>query len=263
MSKKARSSSPPDLSRLLDFPMDRQLKDALSSAATLKRHKAGDSVFHFSLHRQDVHVVASGVLMRRQLHSSGSEGFLTRFHGAKNILGLESLFTPGIQGHLKVVDTAVTDAETWAIPVAEFDALVTRYPTFARGLIHYLSRENAIVTMLVIMRKRKDNPGFLARVLLQLLGLFRASLPKEDECLISNISRNHLAEYTGMSRQMVFGILGKLEKSGIIRREGRNLRIENLEALVRAATLEEPKRSRHPAPLAYQFSIPAWSAPLR
>lgn len=258
---KARSQVFPFRS-LLDFPLNRRLAGDLASAAIPMHHKAGDPVFHSSQPDPCVHIVASGVLMRHQLHSSGGEGFLTRFLGAKNILGLERLFTPGVQGLLNVVDTAVTPVDTLAIPLATFDALVTRHPIMARGLIHYLAREHAIVGMQVVMRKRKDNPGFLARVLLQLLGLFRASLPSGDKFLIMNISRNNLAEYTGMTRQMAYGILGRFERLGILCREGRHLRITDLDGLVEAATREEPKQPRNPAPLAYQFSIPAWSEPL-
>ena len=248
----------------VDFEVSEEFLRDLNASARARSFQPGDIVFHFAHDNTHIHLVTSGVLMRHQMHSSGKMQVLTKFLGFKNLLGLDMLYAPGSDGHIKVVDTAVTAVTTLAVPLAVFDGFVTRHPAVARGMVHYFSRENAITTMQFIIRKRKGNASYLARVVLQLLGLYRASLPEGDRFLITGLTRNDLADFTGMSRQMVSGILGRFEVSGILKREVKSLRVTNLKGLVVIATSEEPRsdQAQDPSPQSYQITLPAWSEPL-
>jgi CRP/FNR family transcriptional regulator, polysaccharide utilization system transcription regulator len=135
-----------------------------------------------------------------------------------NLLGLTSLsedFNTYQYSAMAYVDTDIRQ-----IDINAFRTLVGRNPRFAREVIDILSSNNVQITGRFFCLMHKQAYGRLADILLCLSDrIFKTQdfeLP---------LSRQDLAELSGMSSETVIRMLKKFDDEGLIRMEGKNFSV--------------------------------------
>jgi CRP/FNR family transcriptional regulator len=123
---------------------------------------------------------------------------------------------------------AYLDTEIRQIDIAVFRILVGRNPAFAREVIDILSSNNVQITGRFFCLTHKQSFGRMADILLCLSDrIFKTAefeLP---------LSRQDLAELSGMSSETVIRTLKKFDEDGLIRMEGKNFSVLDYERLRR------------------------------
>jgi CRP-like cAMP-binding protein len=135
-----------------------------------------------------------------------------------NLLGLTSIseeFNTYQYSAMAYVDTRIRQ-----IDINAFRTLVMQNPAFSREVINILSSNNVQVTGRFFCLTHKQAYGRLADILLCLSDrIFKTAdfeLP---------LSRQDLAELTGMSSETVIRILKRFDNEGLIRMEGKNFSV--------------------------------------
>ena len=149
---------------------------------------------------------------------NGSNTLVLKIIPSGNLLGLTSIseeFNTYQYSAMAYVDTQIRQ-----IDIQAFRTLVTNNPAFAREVINILSSNNVQVTGRFFCLMHKQAYGRLADILLCLSD--RIFKTPEFEL---PLSRQDLAELTGMSSETVIRILKKFDQEGLIRMEGRNFSV--------------------------------------
>jgi len=149
---------------------------------------------------------------------NGKDTMILKIISSGNLLGLTSIseeFNTYQYSALAYVDTSIRQ-----IDINAFRTLVSQNPRFAREVIDILSSNNVQITGRFFCLTHKQAYGRLADILLCLSDrIFNTpdfELP---------LSRQDLAELTGMSSETVIRMLKKFDNEGLIRMEGKNFSV--------------------------------------
>lgn len=149
---------------------------------------------------------------------NGKNTLILKIIPSGNLLGLTSIsedFNTFQYSAMAYVDTEVRQ-----IDISAFRKMVNQNPTFAREVIDILTSNNVQITGRFFCLTHKQAYGRLADILLCLSD----RIFKTDEFELP-LSRQDLAELSGMSQETVIRMLKKFDDEGLIHMEGRSLRV--------------------------------------
>ncbi|HBB90369.1 MAG TPA: hypothetical protein DC042_01205 [Bacteroidales bacterium] len=157
---------------------------------------------------------------------NGKSTLVLKIIPSGNLLGLTSIseeFNTFQYSAMAYVETDIRQ-----IDIAAFRRLVNQNSAFAREVIDILSSNNVQITGRFFCLSHKQAYGRLADILLCLSDrIFKTAdfeLP---------LSRQDLAELSGMSSETVIRMLKKFEEDGLIRMEGKNFSVLDYSRLKR------------------------------
>jgi CRP/FNR family transcriptional regulator len=157
---------------------------------------------------------------------NGKNTLVLKIIPSGNLLGLTSISEEFNTYQYSAM--AYLDTEIRQIDIAVFRILVGRNPAFAREVIDILSSNNVQITGRFFCLTHKQSFGRMADILLCLSDrIFKTAefeLP---------LSRQDLAELSGMSSETVIRTLKKFDEDGLIRMEGKNFSVLDYERLRR------------------------------
>lgn len=149
---------------------------------------------------------------------NGKDTLILKIIPSGNLIGLTSIseeFNTFQYSAMAYVETSVRQ-----IDINAFRTLVNENPIFAREVINILSSNNVQITGRFFCLTHKQAYGRLADILLCLSDrIFKTpdfELP---------LSRQDLAELSGMSSETVIRMLKKFDDEGLIRMEGKNFSV--------------------------------------
>jgi CRP/FNR family transcriptional regulator len=155
---------------------------------------------------------------------NGKDSLVLKIIPPGNLLGLTSIseeFNTYQYSAVAYVDTIIRQ-----IDIGAFRSLVGQNPAFAREVIDILSSNNVQITGRFFCLTNKQAYGRLADIILCLTDrIFKTTdfeLP---------LSRQDLAELSGMSSETVIRILKKFNQDGLIRLKGKNFSVLDYERL--------------------------------
>jgi CRP/FNR family transcriptional regulator len=172
----------------------------------------------------------SGVLKVSSLDEDGGEHIVSLIHPA-GFVG--ELFAPA--AHHDIV--AITDSELCVFPRERYEKALERFPALGRALLRRSSQD--------LLQSRALLAAVTGRTAIQrvagfLLTLARAASPhhgRPAQHFDLMLTRGEIAALLGLTIETVSRQLTKLEKDGVIRREGaRGIRVEQAERLARLAS---------------------------
>jgi len=195
-----------------------------------QRLKRGDTVFSAGDENDRSATLISGVLKLSTFDRDGTEHIVSLIHPA-GFVG--ELFTP--VAHHDVI--ALTDCELCIFPRVEYERALQRFPELGRALLRRSTQD--------LLDTRELLASVTGRTAMQrvsglLLALARAA--SDSECHVSRqfdlvLTRGEIASLLGLTIETVSRKLTKLEKTGIIRREGaRGIEIRDVSALGKHAS---------------------------
>lgn len=143
-----------------------------------------------------------------------------------HFIGLSSIY----DGNSSFIYSATTyiDSEASLIDINVFKNLIRKNPGFAYEIINIQNENAAQVYGRFFCLTRKQSHGLIADLMLCLSNrVFKAN----DFCL--PITRNDLAELTGLSIESVMRIMREFKEEGLIETKGKNVKVLKPESLER------------------------------
>lgn len=148
----------------------------------------------------------------------GQDTLILKIIPSGNLLGLTSISEEFNTFQYSAM--AYVESDIRQIDLTAFRTLINQNPVFAREVINILSSNNVQITGRFFCLTHKQAYGRLADILLCLSDrIFKTAefeLP---------LSRQDLAELSGMSSETVIRMLKKFDEEGLIRMEGKNFSV--------------------------------------
>ena len=187
--------------------------------------KTGDFLWQPDEHVQYINYIESGIARTYLVHESGRRKIIS-YHGSGTIF-------PGFHElEFKIEQTLVTEAITpmkiWRFSRDEFGQLMDAYPQINKYMLNSYARY--INLLLFETAHQEYNSGFV-RVCNVILLLHNAQSEVGQGILV--FSQEELAELVGMSRVNLTRHIGRLREEGIIDTARREIKILNIQTLMR------------------------------
>lgn len=183
-----------------------------------------DDVFH------SVYAVRSGSLKSYSTAGDGVEQ-VTAFYLPGEILGMDAI---GADKHLSSA-IALETAAVCEIPFELLGELSTRLPKLQRHFFQLMSQEIAADQQLIAMLSKHSADQRVAAFLLN-LSARNAHRKLSATVFRLSMSRADMGSYLGLTVETMSRVFGRLQKSGVITANGREVEIINPELLRETAT---------------------------
>ncbi|MBI9033997.1 MAG: Crp/Fnr family transcriptional regulator [Bacteroidales bacterium] len=176
------------------------------------------------------HVISfSSGLAKVSIEGNNQKNLILRFLTPTQFIGGPGLYVDRLH-HFSV--TALEPSRVCFIDFSVFKQLIRKNCDFADAFIKYISKEGIFDYDRFISLTQKHMHGRIADALIY--------LDKEVFCSKDNgirISRNDLAEFTGMSADSAIRILKQMTTDNIVETKGRTIHILDLESLKRISQI--------------------------
>jgi CRP-like cAMP-binding protein len=198
----------------------------LEGAAILHRFSPGETVFAPEVHPHSVYLLCEGRVRIYRLSEGGSETTFG-YVAPGEVFGE----LPAFGDHPREsFAEAVVPSVVWKVPLAVFQELLEGRPSLVfevtKQIGQRLKRIESRVESLVFLDARTR----LARILLELACDLGVS-SDGDAVIDAELTQSELATLVGATRQTVNASLGELIHDGLVERDGKRLRIPNVERL--------------------------------
>jgi len=187
--------------------------------------KKGEFLFQQGNSFNSVYAVRSGALKTFSIAGNGSEQ-LVGFHLPSELVGLA-----GAENEIHTVCAQALETTTVCeIPYVKLDELSLQLPQLRRQIMRLMSREIRDDQQMMILLSKKTADERIASFLVNLSMRFRARGYSATSFRLS-MSRHDIGSYLGLAIETVSRIFTKMQTSGIISNEGRQINIMRLNEL--------------------------------
>lgn len=204
---------------------DADVRQFSSLVFSHRRLKQGQALYRAGDTCGSVYLVRSGFIKTVILHPDGREQ-VSGFYMAGEMLGLD-----GIASGKHASDaTALTDTDVCVVPYDRFETLSHEAETVQRHLYRMLSQEvvrkQSMMLLLGSMRAEERVATFLLNLSQRLVAQgFSAS------DFILRMTRDEIGSLLGMKLETVSRIFSRFQKDGLIKIEGKHVRILSIDGL--------------------------------
>jgi CRP/FNR family transcriptional regulator len=172
-----------------------------------------------------VYLLRSGFIKTVVLHPDGREQ-VSGFYMAGEMLGLD-----GIASGKHASDaSALTDSEVCVVPYERLETVSHEAASVQRYLYRMLSQEVVRKQSMMLLLGSMRAEERVATFLLNLSQRFTAQGFSSSDFIL-RMTRDEIGSLLGMKLETVSRILSKFQKAGVIRIEGKHVRIVHLEGL--------------------------------
>jgi len=171
---------------------------------------------------RNVYVIHSGLVKLYRSLEHGIQATVRLVHPGE-LFGYTSLVA---EEPYSLSAEAILISELCVFSAAAFFKTLEIDPSFARGLLKQTAQELRSTRRDLLLRAEHDATSKIASHLIELNGPGNVANPTSIR-----ITRTALADLAGSAQETVSRVLGKLERSGLIERKGRNIVIRDKEGL--------------------------------
>ncbi len=188
-------------------------REALAAAGRIREIARGDILFHAGDEMTACATLISGAMKVTSIDPDGEERILALVHPS-GFIG--ELFQPFAQYDV----VALTDSKLCTFSRANMDGAIDRYPSLARALLRR-SQEDLHRAHLLLQLTGKHSANEKVGSLILAMAQAASDSPCHPAAQFElPLSRGEMANMLGLTIETVSRQLSRLEKSGIIRREG-------------------------------------------
>lgn len=206
----------------LCLPLSLNLEDMDALDEIVKRGrplKKGDYLFRQGDAFSSVFAVRSGALKTFSLSDTGEEQ-ITGFHLPSELVGLSAM-----DGELYPVSAlALETTSICEIPFERLDELAVQLPQLRRQLMRLMSREIRDDQQMMLLLSKKTADERIATFLVNLSARFRARGFSAQNFRLA-MSRNEIGNYLGLAVETVSRVFTRIQQSGLIEAEGKEVQI--------------------------------------
>ena len=178
--------------------------------------------------RNEVMFVERGILAKSRVDTSGNRQIVALRYASEGIL-------PG-EGRLGVSLRAIVPTTLLVGKASDLDAIIARHPEIAAFFVKLLQRENRINYEWLTSCGRRDSLARVAHFLLEMAR--RTDASPESDGMANPFTQAEIADMTGQTSVNVNRMFARLERDGMIRREGKRIFFLDTEAMRRRAEFD-------------------------
>ena len=178
--------------------------------------------------RNEVMFVKSGMLSKYKPDGSGRRQIVALRFPGEGILPREGAAGYGIQ--------AIVRAEIMIGKAEDFDPLVESNPEMARFFWRLIQRNEAIGYEWLVNCGRRDSTARVAHLLCETAT--RTGTDVDHQTLVNPFTQQQIADITGQTSVNVNRVFADLERQGLIRRAGREIRFLDWPEMRRIASFQ-------------------------
>ena len=192
--------------------LDREAADALLDAATHRQYANGTTVFHQGDEPGQLSQVVTGLVKLSRIDPNGEQTTL-RFMGPGELIGCVAVFQ---QFPFPATATAIKPSGVLCWGAAQIRDLIRRYPAISSNALKTVGDRAREMVERVTESSAKGAEARIAGALLRLAGQVGRTCSEGVE-VASPITRNDMAEMTGVTYFTVSRVLSAWQKQGIVR----------------------------------------------
>ena len=178
--------------------------------------------------RNEVMFVKSGILSKYKPDGSGRRQIVALRFPGEGVLPREGAAGYGIQ--------AIVRAEILVGKAEDFDPLVEKNPELGRFFWRLVQRNEAIGYEWLVNCGRRDSTARVAHLLCETAA--RTGIDGNHQALINPFTQQQIADITGQTSVNVNRVFADLERQGLIRRAGREIRFLDWPEIRRVASFQ-------------------------
>jgi len=199
-----------------------ELDSIIKRSRPLRR---GEHLFRPGDTFESVYAVRSGAFKTYTLTEEGEEQ-VTGFYLPGEILGMDGLSTNQHSNAAKALESAAI----CEIPFSKLEALSSRIPTLQRHFFQLMSREIQADQQLMLLLTKKPADERVAALLLNLSSRYTRRGLSANRFRLP-MSRNDIGNYLGLAVETVSRIFTRLQQSGVLTVDGKEIAVTNRQAL--------------------------------
>jgi CRP/FNR family transcriptional regulator, anaerobic regulatory protein len=201
------------------------LRPLASLALVTRKFAAGEMIHADGDPFRFVYAIRTGTCKTAMVRADGREQ-VAGFHLAGDFMGLEGL-AEGVHG---TTATALEDTQVCLIPFQRLAAATASFPNAKDLMTHVMSRQIVHEQSLLTLLGLTETPERLAAFLLDLSQRYAARgwSPREFRL---RMSRGDIASFLGVTLETISRTFSLFERRGLIEKQGRNIRIADLDGL--------------------------------
>lgn len=213
-----------------------QLDNIIKRSRPLRK---GEHVFGPGDAFTSVFAVRSGAFKTYTLTEEGDEQ-VTGFYLPGEIIGMDGLSTNIHSNGAKALESAAI----CEIPFDKLESLSTRIPSLQRHFFQLMSREIQSDQQLMLLLTKKPADERVASFLLNLSSRYsRRGL--SANALRLPMSRNDIGNYLGLAVETVSRIFTRLQASGVLEVQGKEIRVMRRDVLCQMANVQDRQDGAH------------------
>jgi len=174
--------------------------------------------------RDEVIFVRSGILAKYKNDSAGRRHIVALRFAGEGILPQDTPAGYGIH--------AIVRSEVMVGKGQDFDAIVDAHPEMQRFFLKLIQRNESIGYEWLVNCSRRDSVGRVAHLLCETA----ARMHSEGLQLANPFTQQQIADITGQTSVNVNRVLADMERQGLIKRKGRDIRFSDWEEICRVAS---------------------------
>lgn len=209
-----------------------QLDNIIKRSRPLRK---GEHIFGPGDPFMSVYAVRSGAFKTYTLTEEGEEQ-VTGFFLPGEILGMDGLSTNVHSNAAKALESAAI----CEIPFDKLESLSTRIPSLQRHFFQLMSREIQSDQQLMMLLTKKPADERVASFILNLSARYsRRGL--SPSCFRLPMSRNDIGNYLGLAVETVSRIFTRLQHSGVLAVNGKEIEVVKRQVLCDMANVQDPQ----------------------
>jgi CRP/FNR family transcriptional regulator, anaerobic regulatory protein len=199
-----------------------RLENIIKQGRMLSR---GDHIFEQHSTFTSCYAVRSGAIKTYVLSEDGEEQ-VTGFYLPGEIIGLDSINTDVYSCSAKALERS----SVCEIPLEKLETLATQIPTLQHHFFQLMSREIQDSRQLSMLLSKNSAEERIASLILSLSSRFKRR-KLSGQTFRLPMPRNDIGNYLGLAVETVSRIFTRFQNSGYISVQGRELTINNVEAM--------------------------------
>ncbi|MEB3161373.1 MAG: Crp/Fnr family transcriptional regulator [Synechocystis sp.] len=209
----------------------RELLIETISYVSLRKYPCSQSILFDNHCDGSIYFIADGWI-KVCISDERRKNNLYRLYGVGEIIGAIA----AVEENWRPIEAVtLTSAMVWSIRSKDFSRLLKRYPQSGIQVAIFISKRLRKLNQYFRLQEAESTVK-IANLLLELVGS-RVS-PQKQRVLIPNLPHREIAAISGITRETASRSLTKLEKRGLIRRQGATIEILQLELLQNLVTAE-------------------------
>ena len=178
--------------------------------------------------RDEVMFVRSGILAKYKTDGSGRRQIVALRFAGEGILPRDGPAGYGIQ--------AIVKSEVMVGKAKDFDPIIDAHPELQRFFWRLIQRNESIGYEWLVNCGRRDSTARVAHLLCETAVRSHTKVP--DEALHNPFTQQQIAEITGQTSVNVNRVMADLERQGLIKRKGRDIKFVDWSEIRRVASFQ-------------------------
>lgn len=206
----------------LDMTEMERLDNIIDKSRPLKK---GEHLFHQGEPFTSVYAIRAGTIKSYTITNEGEEQ-ITGFFFPGELVGLAGFDENSYPVSAKILETTTV----CEIPFERLDDLSGQLPELRRQILRTMSKEIRDEQQMMLLLSKKNAEQRVATFLIKLSQRFKARGYSASQFRLS-MSRNEIGNYLGLAVETVSRIFTRFQKSELIRVDGKEVEILDLEQL--------------------------------